>query len=168
MKATQVTATNLTAERDQLRKDLAEARKQREDTFKKMVALTDELHQTANELTALKATNVTLVQDLQKYKDLARIMNVANVDVALQKEPPALNGKVLSVNGAGLIEISVGSDDGLKKGHRLEVIRGGAAGQTYLGRVEVVETVPERSVCKIIPEFQKGAIQKGDYVASKL
>jgi len=75
----------------------------------------------------------------------------------------------LTVGGAGgLIEISVGSDAGLHKGHRLEVYRTGASGSTYLGRVEVVEAVPDRAVCKIVPEFQKGAIQKGDHVASRL
>jgi len=169
MKATQVTATSMRTELDQVRKDLADARKQREDTFKKMVALTDELHQTANELTTLKARNVTLVQDLGRYKDLALSLNITDPVGYLQKNPPEIgSAQVMTVGGGGLVEISVGSDQGLHKGHRLEVFRSGPSGPTYLGKVEVVETVPDRSVCKIIPEFQKGAIQKGDHVASKL
>jgi len=170
--ATQNAAAAATGERDQLRKDVAEARKQREDEFKKAVALTDALHQNANDLTTLKARNITLVQDLQKYKDLlARQGLTQSIDVLLQKLPPAVNGEVMtSAGGTGLIEISLGADAGLRKGDRLDVSRAGAGGPTYLGRVEVVELVPDRAVCKIIPEYQKGAIQKGDsvYVASRL
>jgi septal ring factor EnvC (AmiA/AmiB activator) len=170
MTATQNSAAAATGERDQLRKDLAEARRQREDEFKKSVALTDDLHQNANDLTTLKARNVTLVQDLQKYKDLLAMQGLkGDIDTLLQKLPPAIDdGRVMAVSGAGLIEISLGYDSGLKKGHQLHVYRTGAGGPTYLGKVEVVEAVPDRAVCKIIPEYQKGAIQKGDRIASKL
>lgn len=168
MTATQNQAAALTAERDQLRKDLADARRQREDSFKKTVELTDQLHQAANELRALKEKNITIVQDLQKYKDLALLLNISDVDAALRKTPPEVYARVMTNPSNGLVEISLGSDAGLHKGHRLEVFRTGPSGPTYLGRVEVVETVPDRSVCKIIPEYQKGAIQKGDHVASKL
>jgi hypothetical protein len=168
MTATQNQAAALTAERDQLRKDLAEARRQREDSFKKTVELTDQLHQAANELRALKEKNITIVQDLQKYKDLALMLNISDVDAALHKTPPEVYARVMTNPSNGLVEISLGADAGLHKGHRLEVFRTGPSGPTYLGRIEVVETVPDRSVCKIIPEYQKGAIQKGDHVASKL
>ncbi len=168
MTATQNQAAALTAERDQLRKDLADARRQREESFRRTVELTDQLHQAANELRALKEKNITIVQDLQKYKDLALLLNISDVDVALQKTPPEVYARVMTNPSNGLIEISLGADAGLHKGHRLEVFRVGPSGPTYLGRIEVVETVPDRSVCKIIPEYQKGAIQKGDHVASKL
>jgi hypothetical protein len=169
MKATQVTASASRAELEQVRKDRTDALKQKEDTFKKMVELTDQLHQTANELKALQARNVTLVQDLQKYKDLALNLNISDPDAYVQKNAADFgDAKVTTISGGGLIEISVGADAGVHKGHRLEVYRVGAAGPTYLGRVEVVETVPNRAVCKIIPEYQKGIIQKGDNVAAKL
>lgn len=164
MTATQNQADSMTKEREQLRNDLAAARKEREDAFKKTVELTDTLHQTANELRALKEQNITIVQDLQKYKDLAKIMNVRDVDAALANTPPVVEALVMSNPSNGMLEISLGADAGLHKGHRLEVFRG----PTYLGRVEVVQTVPDRSVCKVIPEYQKGAIQKGDHVASRL
>jgi len=169
---TEAAAKATTDERDLLRKHLAEARKEREDEFNKAVELTDALHQNANDLTTLKARNITLVQDLQKYKDLlARQGITQDIDVLLQKLPPAVSGQVMTSAGSGgLIEISLGADAGLRKGDRLEVSRTGAGGPTYLGRVEVVELVPDRAVCRIIPEYQKGAIQRGDsvYVASKL
>ncbi len=169
LQATQNAASAATAERDRLRKDLADARKDRDEQFQRVVALTDELHQVANDLTTLKAKHVTLAQDLQKYKDLLTMQGLTgDPDILLAKVPPKVEGQVLTTTGAGLVEISLGSDAGLRKGHRLEVFRTGSGGPTYLGRVEVVEAVPDRSVCKVIPEFQKGSIQKGDNVASKL
>jgi hypothetical protein len=64
----------------------------------------------------------------------------------------------------GLVEISLGADSGLRKGHKLEVFRG----PTYVGRVEVLETTPDRAVCKSDPAFQKSNLQKGDRIKSKL
>ena len=39
---------------------------------------------------------------------------------------------------------------------------------TYVGRVEIVKVEPDRAVAKIIPEFRRGIIKKGDRVATKL
>lgn len=165
MQATQNNITTATAERDQLRASLAEARKDRDEQFKRVVELTDQVHQMANDLKALQDKYITLAQDLQKYKDLATMLGLTgDVNTLLQKVPPKVEGTVLTAEPTGLIEISLGSDDGLRKGHRLEVFRG----PTYLGRVEVVEARPDRSVCTVIPEFRKGTIQKGDHVASNL
>jgi len=169
MQATQSTTTSAIAERDELRKNLLEARKQRDDEFKKVVELTDTLHQTANELKSLQDKHRVLAQDLRKYKDLLAMQGLTgDIDALLQKVPPAVDGTVLTNSGTGLIEISLGADAGLHKGHRLEAYRLGADGARYLGRVEVVETAPDRAVCRIVPEFQKGIIQKGDHVAAKL
>ena len=60
--------------------------------------------------------------------------------------------------------ISIGADDGLKKGHTLEVYRN----NSYLGRVVVRDTMPDRAVVQIVPEFSKGKIRVGDRVATKL
>lgn len=70
-----------------------------------------------------------------------------------------VDGVVLVVR-KDLVEISIGSDDGLRKGHRLDVYRE----STYLGRVAVRRTAPDRAVAEIIPAFHKGQIRKGDVV----
>ncbi len=66
------------------------------------------------------------------------------------------------------IAISIGADEGLLKGHRLEVYRIAQGVSTYLGRIEITATQPDKAVAKILPEFQKGQIQVGDSVASQL
>ena len=44
-----------------------------------------------------------------------------------------VDGVVTATPGAGLIEISLGSDDGLIKGHKLEVYRIGGGHNAYVG-----------------------------------
>ena len=77
--------------------------------------------------------------------------------------PPALRGKVLAVNQNDLLEVSLGSDDGLRAGNTLEVFRG----SSYLGRVQVLTTQSDRAVAKVLPDYKKGVIQKGDDVATR-
>ncbi len=62
-----------------------------------------------------------------------------------------------------MLEVSLGSDDGLLVGAKLEVYRG----SKWLARVEILRTETDRSVAKIIPGFQKGPIQKDDDVATR-
>ena len=71
---------------------------------------------------------------------------------------------VTKVGEKVLIEVSIGSDDGLRKGHTLEVFRN----QSYLGRVVVKSLQPDRAVCEIIPEYRKGIIKRGDRVATRI
>jgi hypothetical protein len=84
-------------------------------------------------------------------------------DTPVDGIPPQVRGKVLAINQNNMIEISLGSDDGLRAGHTLEIFRA----SNYLGRVEVLSTSTDRAVGKIIPGFKKGAIQKGDDVATR-
>ena len=74
----------------------------------------------------------------------------------------------MAVKSGGLVEIILGADSGLRKGHALEVYRVTSSGSTYVGRIEVMETTPDRAVCKIDPKFQQSDIQNGDSVTSKL
>jgi hypothetical protein len=78
--------------------------------------------------------------------------------------PPKVDGIVVNVGDKDLIEISIGEDDGILIGHQLDVYRDDA----YLGKVKIVKTSPDRAVAEIIPEFKRGAIRKGDRVATKL
>ena len=86
------------------------------------------------------------------------------VDTPVDGIAPRLDGYVTAVSDKNLIEISIGSDDGLRAHHFMEVYRK----NTYVGRVEIVMVEPDRAVAKIIPEFRRGIIKKGDRVATKL
>jgi len=78
--------------------------------------------------------------------------------------PPVADGIVAAVGERNLVEISIGSDDGLRVGHRLHVYRD----NTYLGHAIVLKTDPDRSVAQIDKKTQRGAIQVRDQVTTTL
>jgi hypothetical protein len=177
LRRAQQSAASLAAEREALRKDLEKARKEREEVFKWAVELTDKLHQNANDLTKLKARNIQLMQDLEKYKAILRDGEQLSRQLpGLQlprrqlptRELPRVEGKVVTVADAGLVEISIGSDSGLRQGDRLDVYRSEKGVTTYLSGIVLVEVVPDRAVGKIIPELRRGEIRKGDSVSTLL
>ena len=63
-----------------------------------------------------------------------------------------------------LVEVSIGSDDGLQAGHELEVFRA----DEYLGRLRVVSVKPDRAVVRVLKDFARGIVQRGDRVATRL
>ncbi len=81
--------------------------------------------------------------------------------------PPtfAVDGKVLA-SGDGLVEISVGGDAGLVKGHTLDAYRLNPRPQ-YLGMIRLVTVEPTRSVGQLVGK-PVSPLQRGDNVASKL
>ena len=167
-KATQDAEAALRQEVLGLRGEIRQAQADRDRFFGDVVALTDELHQGAMQLRSLNARNLRLVDDLAKAMEVLRKFGLEAEPARYQDVPPNVDGVVLAVRSGGLLEISIGGDDGLLKGHRLEVYRTGEGGSTYLGRIEVSETSFDKAVCKILPEFLKGPIQRGDRVKSKL
>lgn len=168
MEAAHQTLAARTKEVDDLRNLVAQAEQAKHDALVRLVDRTDELHQTANELRQLKDRAVALASDLSKAKEVLTKFALKPEPDLYKEQAPPVQGKVMAVPGNGLLEISIGSDDGLMKGHRLDVFRMGAGENKYLGRVEVVRAEPERAVCQVVPEYQTGPIQEGDYVASKL
>jgi len=79
---------------------------------------------------------------------------------------PDLHGMVIdAVND--LIEVSLGTNDGLDKGMNLEVYRV-APEPKYLGRIVIVQVAEDRAVGRIVWEFKRGDIQRGDWVATRL
>jgi len=76
---------------------------------------------------------------------------------------PLIQGKVSGV-ADGLIEITVGGHDGIRRELELEVFRDAR----YVGRVQVVDVMPDRAFARPIKAFMKGPVQQGDRVATKL
>ena len=167
MDATQKNATDWRKELEEKRTALEQAQKDRDAHFKEVVRLTDELHQTVNDKEQLRKRTEELGKDLAKADQLLRKFGLdKNKDYS--NVPPKVDGIVTATPGAGLVEISIGSDQGLIKGHELEVYRTTGGQNTYVGRIEVVKTAPDKSVCKIEPKFQNSNVMVGDRVASKI
>ncbi len=160
--AAQKNLDNLTKEVDVLRGEIREAQTARDKHFDQVVKLTDQVHQAQGELKRLEERRVQLAGDIAAQQKVLAAHGLTK-DTPVDGIPPQIRGKVLAVNKDDMIELSLGSDDGLRAGHTLEVFRA----SNYLGRVEVLSTSTDRAVAKIIPGFKKAVIQKGDNVATR-
>ena len=149
----------MTKEVEGLRKEIRVAQDDRDKMFKQVVTTTDDIHKVTLELRIVKEREQQTARQLATYKDLAIKYDWKGIDPVSD-----LHGKILAVSAENLVEVSIGSKDGLKVGNTLEVFRG----SKYLGRVEVITLKDERAVAKILKDFKQAQIQKGDDVASRL
>jgi len=136
----------LRTEIDGLRTSIRTAQKERDDHFKEVVRLTDQLHASVFELNQLKDANRELLVDLTNMKNKLR---AAKIDPDAEMGLPVVEGVVLAILGDGLVEISIGSDDGIRQGHQLFVYRVGGGRNMFMGKLEVLRTDVDRAVCKI-------------------
>ena len=145
----------------QLRADIEAAQTERDDHFREVVRKTDEFNKASIELQTIKEINDRLAKTLAQAKLTAER---AGINLAASPVSLKLDGVVTASNPtSGMIEVSLGSDDGLARGQTLEVHRAGR----YLGKVEVLTLWPEKAVAKIIPEYLKGRIERDDRVATR-
>ncbi len=147
---------------DTLRKDIATAQQERDDNGTKYKDLQAEFNNASNELTLLKEANTRLVGQMAHAKILLERQGI-NPEASVDGTPPKVDGVILAIGRDNLVEISLGSDDGIQRGNTLEVFRA----TKYKGRVEVVQTSPDKSVAKIIPGFQQAKIERDDRVATR-
>jgi len=155
------------AEIETLREQIAKAYSDRDQRFDDLVKLTDEYNQAVNDLERANANTLQLTANVANYRKAADRKGV-DLDAPVDNIPPKLDGIVLASRSDGLVEMSLGADDGLRQGQRAYIYRNHAGSSRFLGVVEVVRTTPDKSVGKVIPEFKKGPIEREDRVATRL
>jgi septal ring factor EnvC (AmiA/AmiB activator) len=160
--AAQQNLAKLTTEVEGLRGEIREAQAERDKHFAQVVKLTDQIHQAQGDLKRLDERNVQLASQVAASRKVLDAHGLSK-DTPVDGIPPQIRGKVLAINQDNMIEVSLGSDDGLRAGHTLEIFRA----SNYLGRLQVLRTDTDRAVGKILPGFKKAAIQKGDDVATR-
>jgi hypothetical protein len=136
---------------------------QRDKQFDQVVQLTDQLQGAIGTQRVLQERAQQLVSQVTEMK---RVIDAAGVDMNMDTNavPPSLDGIVTAVGESNLIEVSLGSDDGLRVGHRLEVFRD----SSYLGYAVVLKTDPDRAVAQVDEKTQRGLIKVRDRVATRL
>ena len=127
---------------------------------------------------ALQDKHAKLLTDLalfQKIIAAAGLSTDPQSVAGLQTPPPAVDGEVLETKRAGrsgsdLVEISIGSDDGLAEGHKLSVYRSqlGDRAAKFLGDIKLVYVTADRAVGVVVLRAKNGVIERGDNVTSKL
>jgi hypothetical protein len=167
--ATQDELARVTKENADIKTQIVQVVQERDNQTRKAIALQDDLN---NRFVVLD----TLTKKLDALRDSSTVLEARNITMKsalvrsgitddLEDVPPSdLKGVVNAVDREGLIEISVGRDDGLREGHEMDVYRG----SQYLGRVEIVRADVDKSIAKMLDGYRRGYIQKDDKVVTKL
>ncbi|MDA7951445.1 MAG: hypothetical protein MPJ24_08150 [Pirellulaceae bacterium] len=118
------------------------------DAYNEATGAKNRLEETSKQLTALlaKAENLLANQGL-------------TVHTPLDKTPPKVLGVVKEISGAH-VEITIGSDDGIRKGHEVDIF----SNDSYIGRIVIEKTFPDAAIGKLMKGYTRGIIRKGDEV----
>lgn len=163
-----------------LRLIIADQAKARDAEFAARIKLEDQVHSLQLDLDSAKLKNRDL---LQNYSLAQQALSAAGItadvkELAARKSPPpVVEGIIQEIKkgkrqGASeLVEISLGSDMGLQKGHEMTVYRTGLNGAQrakFLAKIVIVDTRPDKAIGQVIESTRNGVIQKGDNVTTKL
>ena len=163
LQTAQENLARLKDEVERLREEIRVAQKDRDAQFEHVVRKTDLYNQAQSQLAGLQARVDQLTERIGRQAAVLDKNDLTEFDPVIDIAP-RLDGIVLDVSDSNLVEISVGSDDGLRKGHVLDISRG----NKYLGRIVIVDAFPKRAVAEIVPEFRQGRIRRGDRVFTKV
>ncbi|MCI0460201.1 MAG: hypothetical protein L0Z62_24890 [Gemmataceae bacterium] len=147
------------------------AREQEVAELKRRAQVAEDTAKTATtRMQALMKQNDVLLQALARLQAGGERPKGDKEATKSNPPPNKVKGKVLKVDpkDKNLVEISLGSDSGLKVGHTLEIYRLQPRAE-YLGRLEVIQVAPNSAVARILRQGDKGsAVQPGDEVASSI
>jgi hypothetical protein len=135
--------------------------------------LEDQLFNLETDALAAAGKQKSLLVKVAYLQDVIRREGINEQEALAKDEPPPLvNGKVLNTRPAErgsneLVEISLGSNDGLSEGHTLQVFSLKGKGQ-YLAEIKLVLVEDDRAVGEVILKTKNGQIQRDDNVTTKL
>jgi hypothetical protein len=164
--STQSLNEGLTKEATGLRQQIRSEQQARDAAFAKTLEATETVHQLTGQYENQRERYEQLTKQAAGMRHVMREEGL-DPDTEPGAVVPTVDGVVSQVRrtaGAQLVEVTIGADDGLKAGNTLEVFRG----SKYLGRVEVLQTSPDKSVGRVDRRFQQGQIVEGDRVATRL
>lgn len=150
-----------TKENEELRAQLVQAREDRNAQFQKFVQTYDQYIRLQGDKDTLEAQAKELARVHTAAQEIFGILDI-NAETKLDG-PPAVNGIVSGVSN-NLVEVSIGKDDGVRVGDKLDVYRGGQ----YVGRINITRSEDDKAVGEILPTYSRGFILKGDRVDSRL
>ncbi len=150
-----------TAENAELRKQLVDAREDRSNQHQKFVQAYDLLARLRGEKDTLDKQSKELARDFSASKQLLDIIGITP-ETKLDG-PPAVTGVVTAVKDNRMVEISLGSDDGIQRGHELDVFRG----SSLVGRIKITRVSADKSIGENQMEHARGFIVAGDRVDTK-
>ncbi len=131
--------------------------------FKAALQLNDQLSQAMVQIPTLEERLKGLTDMVGKAR-LLLAQNGMTIEDPIDQRAPPITTTVSAINRDGLVEIGVGSHDGIRLNHELDVVREGR----FLGRIRIVDVDKDQSVGQIVKDFYVSQIRAGDTVTSKL
>jgi hypothetical protein len=157
-----------------LREQLKQTREQKDEALKKQFEVTQQHIELKGSFETLESrakdleSRNTELHAILVSRGISPNINDESNRTALITNAPPVEGVVLKVEPQGkLVEISIGSDDGLKKGHRLHVYRVKPQGK-FVCTIEITSVDPDQAVARVIPNLKQGNPQEGDLVATRI
>ena len=159
------TAERLRARLDGASKALLESQNEWVAMSTELIKKMDEANSLAMQLTNTQTMAAQLAKDYKNAVEVLRIHGLKDDPALYSKQPPAgVRGNITAVRQDGNVQISIGSDSGLVKGHQLDVIRERNGIPSYIGKIEITNTTQDQASAAIMREFRQGTIQIGDVV----
>ncbi|MFK8113098.1 MAG: hypothetical protein AB8B91_12900 [Rubripirellula sp.] len=153
-----------TAENIKLRTQIRTEQQDRDKLFTQTLELTDEMNTLRGFKLQLQERNKQLMAKVTRFEEVVAAKGI-NVADPLDGSPPDRNGNILQIDRPGqMVLVSIGSDEGLRVGHFLEVTRG----KRYIGKLKVLTIEPNRAVGEILPDYSEGILKEGDRVDTTL
>ena len=142
-----------------------ESQKGWQDIFSQYVAAIDRANDLSNKLVRFRSVGAQLAKDYQDAVDVLRKFGYKPDPTIYTDIPPkGVEGIVTEVRPNGWVEISIGEDSGIIKGHKLDIVRNLGGRSSYVGKIEVVRTEPDRAAAIVLPEYRRGTVQRDDKV----
>jgi small-conductance mechanosensitive channel len=160
LKIAEDTNTSLMAEVATLRGDVRNVQLDRDAQFDKVVTLTDQINQTQGEINRFTERNKQLGIQVALIK---KELTAAGIKIGDSEFVSVRVEGIVTAATDKAVEISLGSDDGVRVNDQFDVYRG----SKYMGRVIIQKLEPNRAVAVIDPKYSQGPLQKGDRVATK-
>ncbi len=135
----------------------------------------DKIFNQGTKIRSIAARHIKSLEEAAFLKKVVRLHDLETDPNIIDRmlNPPVVEGEVWNTQRArkrgnlDLVEITIGSDDGLVKGHILFVYRTSGSGK-YLGKIKLVNVTPDRAVGTVVERAKNGIIQRGDNVTTKL
>ena len=165
----QITLASRREEVGQLRKDLVNTSRTKDQYFGEVVKLTSISNELQGELDRLEAQQLELTKQIASLNRVIAHADINPHDPSIYANPPSVEGVITHLNeDQKLIQISLGSDDGIMKDHELVVYRMTGASPKYLGRVIVLKSTPDQAVCKVLQSTKQAPFERADHVTPRL
>lgn len=165
-------AASATQEATQLRGQFQAAQKVANDYAAQQSELNAKIFELERQLNTATQNNTDLRNSLADYQNYLESKGLPSDATQVRQAAqgvivsPDIEGKVLRVSN-DLLEISIGSDDGVVTGQEYSIFRTGESPQ-YIGKIKVTLTEPDKAVARVTEPYLGRKVMEGDNVAAKI